>query len=209
VSHSGLRSMTRGNTARVNRGQNGGQPRAERRQPRAEREATEGRTEEPRDERVETEGRTGGNRGQNGWTSRRTSGLCAFQRCGLSICAQARPARLSETKHHGELPNAASKDGRRPSAADDPKSHHFMRPKMSAVQRFHTSAAASYQVSRSAAVGHRMRPLALLGRGRGRQRAPRGAGPLRAPMRVVPCGPGPGGNWRQLHLNAEALQRSG
>ncbi len=84
---------------------------------------------------METEGRTGGNRGSNWGTSRRTTWwpTCAFQRCGLSICAQARPARLSESKHHGELPNAASKDGRRPSAADDPKSHHFMRPKMSAV----------------------------------------------------------------------------
>ncbi len=85
------------------------------------------------DERVETEGRTGGNRGSNWGTSRRTTSwtTCAFQRCGLSICAQVRPARLSESEHHGELPNAAGKDGRRPSAADDPKSHHFMRPKMS------------------------------------------------------------------------------
>ena len=37
------------------------------------------------------------------------------------------------TKHHGELPNAASEDGKSPSAAEEPKSHHFMRPKMSVV----------------------------------------------------------------------------
>ena len=36
-----------------------------------------------------------------------------------------------------------------------------MRPKNAKIQRFHTSAATSFQVSRSAAVGHRTRPLAV------------------------------------------------
>ena len=39
----------------------------------------------------------------------------------------------SGTEHHGGLPNAAGEDGERPSAAEEPKSHHFMRPKMSVV----------------------------------------------------------------------------
>ncbi len=148
---------------------------------------------------METEGKTGGDRGQNGWQPRVKLGdkseddLVDYLRISAPRFEHMRTSSTSEiiqSEHHDKLPNAASKDGRRPSAADDPKSHHFMRPKMSA-------ASAVPHLGRGTVTGQ------PIGRSRPSYATARAARPRPRPPACPRAEPGPlrAQTLREAHLN--------